>query len=74
VLGERVWPVSPLDLTAARQLFVDRAQAVSPGYDPQVADAAAIQRVVDEVDRLPLAIELAAARVGAMGWRSWPRS
>ena len=31
VRGERVWPVSPLDVTAARQLFVDRARAVSPG-------------------------------------------
>ena len=67
VPGERVWPVSPLDLTAARQLFVDRARAVSPGFDPYSADAAAVHRVVDEVDRLPLAIEMAAARVGAMG-------
>ncbi len=67
VRGERVWPVSPLDVTAARQLFVDRARAVSPGFDPHSADATAVHRVVDEVDRLPLAIEMAAARVGAMG-------
>jgi predicted ATPase len=67
VRGERVWPVSPLDVTAARQLFVDRARAVSPGFDPHSADATAVDRVVDEVDRLPLAIEMAAARVGAMG-------
>jgi predicted ATPase/DNA-binding winged helix-turn-helix (wHTH) protein len=67
VRGERVWPVSPLDVTAARQLFVDRARAVSPGFDPHSADATVVQRVVDEVDRLPLAIEMAAARVGAMG-------
>ncbi len=67
VRGERVWPVSPLDVTAARQLFVDRARAVSPGFDPHSADETAVDRVVDEVDRLPLAIEMAAARVGAMG-------
>ena len=67
VRGERVWPVSPLDVTAARQLFVDRARAVCPGFDPHSADATAVARVVDEVDRLPLAIEMAAARVGAMG-------
>jgi predicted ATPase/DNA-binding winged helix-turn-helix (wHTH) protein len=67
VRGERVWPVSPLDVTAARQLFVDRARAVCPGFDPHSADAIAVARVVDEVDRLPLAIEMAAARVGALG-------
>ena len=67
VPGERVWPVSPLEVTAARQLFIDRARAVSPGFDPQPADVKLVHRVVDEVDRLPLAIEMAAARVGAMG-------
>lgn len=67
VAGERVWPVSPLERTAARQLFVDCARAVSPGFDPHSADATAVHRIVDEVDRLPLAIEMAAARVGAMG-------
>jgi predicted ATPase len=67
VPGERVWPVAPLDVTAARQLFVDRARAVCPGFDPQPADVNLVHRVVDEVDRLPLAIEMAASRVGAMG-------
>lgn len=71
VAGERVWPVAPLDRTAPRQLFVDRARAVSPGFDPHAADAAAIHRIVDEVDRLPLAIEMAAPTSAPWGWRSW---
>ena len=67
VTGERVWPVAPLDLTAARQLFLDRARAVSPGFDGRLAELAMVDRIVDAVDRLPLAIEMAAARVGVMG-------
>jgi len=66
VPGEHVWPVAPLHPTAARQLFLDRARAASPGFDPHV-DPAAVHLLVDAVDRLPLAIEMAAARVGAMG-------
>ncbi len=62
VSGERVVPVSPLDLASARALFADRATALDPGF----ALAADLEPVVDAIcarlDGLPLAIELAAAR------------
>ncbi len=57
--GERVWPLAPLPLEDAAALFVTRCRAI----DPHVAlDAAQVQAIVSRVDRVPLAIELAAAR------------
>lgn len=63
--GEHVWVVAPLALEpggAARQLFVDRARAARADL-ALTADDAAIDRVVRRLDGLPLAIEMAAARV-----------
>jgi predicted ATPase len=67
VRGERVWPVAPLDPLAARQLFLDRAHAVAPGFDAGRADVTVLDQIAEAVDRLPLAIEMAAARAGLMG-------
>ena len=67
VAGEWVWPVSPLDRPAARQLFLDRARAVSVDVEPTRVDIEVVDRIVDAVDRLPLALEMAAARLSAMG-------
>ena len=58
--AERVLPLAPLPLDDAVALFRDRARAVWPGgmYDePEVA------AICTRLDCLPLAIELAAARV-----------
>jgi predicted ATPase len=59
ITGERVYPVEPLRLDEATLLFEERAAAVMPAFQP-VPEVAAI---CERVDRLPLAIELAAARV-----------
>jgi predicted ATPase/class 3 adenylate cyclase len=50
-------------------LFVDRAAAVRRGFRLTEENAAAIAGIVDRVDGLPLAIELAASRVRALGPR-----
>jgi predicted ATPase len=67
VPGERVCSVPPLDTqpggSHAERLFVARAREVAPGFDPDDADLACIARVVRSLDGLPLAIELAAARM-----------
>jgi non-specific serine/threonine protein kinase len=76
VPGELTWPVPPLslpdpegdplaDLVAsdAMALFYDRAAAVDPGFRPSPDNAAAVARICRRLDGIPLALELAAARV-----------
>jgi predicted ATPase/DNA-binding transcriptional LysR family regulator len=58
VAGEREYRVEPLAPDAAAELFVSRAREVNPRF----ADGDAIHRICDRLDRLPLALELAAAR------------
>jgi predicted ATPase/DNA-binding CsgD family transcriptional regulator len=58
--GEVYWTLRPMALEAeAVPLFVERARAVTPEFEPS-ADVAAICR---RLDCIPLAIELAASRV-----------
>jgi predicted ATPase len=67
VAGEqvRVVPTLPCraDHAPAIQLFVERARAVVPGFDPTGNELAAVTDIVRRLDGLPLAIELAAARL-----------
>ncbi|MFD5243900.1 ATP-binding protein [Amycolatopsis sp. NPDC058340] len=58
--GETLVPVGPLPADAAARLFTERAAAVAPDQTP---DPAAVARICAELDGLPLAIELAAARL-----------
>jgi predicted ATPase/transcriptional regulator with XRE-family HTH domain len=62
--GEVVWRLRPLDAEDAAQLFVERARAQHGAA--LVEDAAAVLQVCRRLDGLPLAIELAAARVGVL--------
>jgi predicted ATPase/DNA-binding SARP family transcriptional activator len=72
--GETVWRIPPLVLPAgpedaaadAVQLFLDRARLHAPGFDRTAENAAAIAEICHRLDGLPLAIELAAARVGSL--------
>ena len=61
--GEHVVPVPPLEGESAVQLFVERARARSHGFDPDETELAAVAAVRARLDGLPLAIELAAARI-----------
>jgi predicted ATPase/class 3 adenylate cyclase len=64
--GELVWPVPSLDVgldSTASALFVDRAGEIVPDLDPDLDTVAEICR---RLDGIPLAIELAAARVRSM--------
>src|SRR5690606_19259013 len=45
------------------RLFIERAQAVRPGVTLDLSNAATIAEIVRALDGLPLAIELAAARL-----------
>jgi len=63
VRGETELPLGPLAEESAVQLFVDRARAVSRNFELTEANAANITAIVQHLDGLPLAIELAAARI-----------
>lgn len=47
-------------------LFVERARAARPGWEPDAAEVAAISELVRQLDGMPLAIELAAGRAGVL--------
>jgi predicted ATPase len=75
--GERGFPVPPLELPQTKGgltmesllgnesilLFVGRAQAVNPSFALTKANASAVVEICRHLDGLPLAIELAAARI-----------
>jgi predicted ATPase/DNA-binding winged helix-turn-helix (wHTH) protein len=78
--GEWVYPVPPLAVPTegspdgedplrygAVRLFVERARAAAPHFSPDARVAAAIAEICRRLDGIPLAIELAAARVAALG-------
>jgi predicted ATPase len=78
--GEWVYPVPPLVVPAegspdseepfrygAIRLFVERARAAAPHFSPDSRVAAAIVGICRRLDGIPLAIELAAARVATLG-------
>jgi predicted ATPase/DNA-binding winged helix-turn-helix (wHTH) protein len=56
-------PVDALIESEATQLFIERATAVDPAFRPTPENADAIVRICRRLDGIPLAIELAAARV-----------
>ena len=64
--GEEVLALPPLASTDAAQLFLRRAEAAKPDFLPSLEDQAAIAPLVKLLEGLPLAIELAAARVRVM--------
>lgn len=77
VAGEMVWPVSALSVPdspsleavsrcESARLFEERAAAASPGFALTEANALAVAEVCQRLDGIPLAIELAAARVMSM--------
>jgi predicted ATPase len=56
-------PLGAATLTPAVELFLDRARAIRPGYEPDDQDLSAIAELCRRLDGLPLGIELAAAHV-----------
>lgn len=62
VQGERVYPVPVLERQEARRLFVARARAVEPGFEPDER----LDELCERLDDLPLALELAAARTSLL--------
>jgi predicted ATPase/DNA-binding SARP family transcriptional activator len=59
VAGEQTWLVPPLSIEDASALFAERARAVLPSF----AREPLVEEICRRLDGIPLAIELAAARV-----------
>lgn len=79
VSGEVLWPVDPLAVPPSAvddlrsilgyesvRLFVDRAQQADPFFRLEEGSSAAVAEICRELDGLPLALELAAARVATL--------
>jgi predicted ATPase len=80
VSGETVWrvpllavpdPAAPIDLRELPEceavgLFLDRAQLAAPNFEMSAENAPAVAELCRRLEGIPLAIELAAARVGLM--------
>ena len=65
--GEAIYELKPLPLDSdAVELFVQRAKAVRRDYSLSEQDAPIVAEIVRELDGIPLAIELAAARMGVL--------
>jgi predicted ATPase/class 3 adenylate cyclase len=79
VPGEQLWPLRSLAMPGpvtsvaelagadAVRLFMDRAVSVDPAFTLDDTNAASVADICRRLDGIPLAIELAAARIGAMG-------
>jgi predicted ATPase/class 3 adenylate cyclase len=78
IYGEQVYPLPPLSLPLARtdvdgllradaaRLFLERAQMQLASFAPSAANAGVIASICARLDGIPLALELAAARVGTL--------
>ncbi len=78
VQGETLYPVAPLSVRPPRPsvedlqryesagLFLARARTCRPGFSATPANSTAIARVCRQLDGIPLALELAAARVATL--------
>ncbi len=77
--AETVWRLNPLELpqeaarpaeAAAVSLFVERATAVDPEFEVGPENEAAVLELCQALDGVPLALELAAARIPQFGVRA----
>lgn len=70
--AEQVVELEPLGVSGAdgddaQELLVERVRARRPDYDPDTAERASLAELAERLDGIPLALELAAARVELLG-------
>ena len=64
--AERIVALGPLTAGDGVSLFIERARQVVPDFEPDDDDREVIEEICARLDQMPLAIELAAARVGSL--------
>jgi predicted ATPase/DNA-binding SARP family transcriptional activator len=70
ISGEHVFPVAPLAEDDAVELFGQRASVLEPTFEPGPENADDVREICHRLDCLPLAVELAAARIRTLTPRS----
>ncbi len=63
VRAEHVYPVGELAVGDAEELFAERAEAIDPAFELDAGTRPVVEAICERLEGLPLAIELAAARV-----------
>ena len=66
ISGESLFPLPALAADDSARLFADRASAVQPAFRAEGASAGSVAEICRRLDGIPLAIELAAARVSTL--------
>ncbi|HXW76901.1 MAG TPA: TIR domain-containing protein [Candidatus Eremiobacteraceae bacterium] len=66
ITGEKVYRLPSLAEESAVALFVERAKSANPAFEPHDSDTPIIAEICRRLDGIPLAIELAAARIRAL--------
>lgn len=61
--GEQLYSVPPLGIHPSQELFIHRAGKANSKFDPRAEEGSRIDEICARLDHLPLAIELAAARM-----------
>jgi hypothetical protein len=69
VPGEAVWALQPLESESSVQVFADRARLANPAFE---ADTGVVEQLCSQLDGIPLAIEMAAARTSMMSIDQMP--
>ncbi len=65
--GEVGCEIAPLPVSVAAELFADRARACRPEFELDDGTRSRVEAIVQQLEGLPLAIELAAARLDVLG-------
>ncbi|HSL56701.1 MAG TPA: BTAD domain-containing putative transcriptional regulator, partial [Acidimicrobiales bacterium] len=65
IVGEQVVSVAPLPVAGAAELFAERARAIDPSFELEGCRSE-VEQICERVDGLPLAVELAAARIATL--------
>lgn len=66
VSGEALWQVGPLVASAAVELFAERARLVRHDFELGDTNRGVVESICQRLDGIPLAIELAAARLNVL--------
>ncbi|WAL66122.1 BTAD domain-containing putative transcriptional regulator [Amycolatopsis cynarae] len=66
ITGEVLCPLGPLPGAEAVRLFAERAASVRPGFSLDETTTTSVREICRRLDGMPLAVELAAARLRSM--------